>query len=459
MNILPPGCKTNDCTGIAADAAAYSLSDAKYFNGTPVSVVVICPVGGVGCTPGDPVVVTYPPGTFVFPDVEPEDPDSPTTLCLTGCQSQVCRTLAVGATEAQINAAVAEIINEVATQQAECDLCPGCSFGATLALSNLPAYACLGSAYSQSITATTNPVSNPVSFSVSGTLPTGITLSATTPTTATLSGTPTTAGTYNFTMNAQAANGTVTAKAYSVTVVGITTAAALPDAPIDDPYSQALAVSGIAGTLIWGIAAGTLPAGLAFNTTTGVISGTPTTVGTSAFTVFVQNETQQCLKAFTIEVDSVVGDCSVFEDIAWSAPVISGTASGVSATNSITGAASITGPGGSFVQFNGTVPYSGPELSCNVNIDASTLSCDAGFGSNAASIQITISSDIDGVLLTEVLTNAEGGGPDFAGIYDFPFTVPLSAGATLTIFSEFNAGVPDNAGSAAAGGVITIGAP
>lgn len=294
-------CLTNDCGGIEQDAATYTLQDALYFNGTPVTVVIICPVGGVGCTPGESVVVTYPPGTFVLPDV-PVTPGQPFQLCLTGCQSQVCRTLAADATPAQINAAVTAIIQEVAAQQALCDrLPPEYPFGASLSLSSLPPNACLGSGYSQSIVATTSPVSTPVTFSVSGTVPTGLVLSQGT-TTATLSGTPTTAGTFNFTINAQAANGITAARAYSVTVIGITTASLTP-AVIDEPYSQTLTAVGFTGTLLWGVAAGSLPAGLTINSLTGEISGTPTAAVIATFAVFVQSATQQCFKTFGLEVE------------------------------------------------------------------------------------------------------------------------------------------------------------
>ena len=68
-------------------------------------------------------------------------------------------------------------------------------------------------------------------------------------------------------------------------------------------YNQTLAASG--GTLpyTWSLTSGSLPPGLTLNATTGVISGTPTTAGTSSFTTQVRdNVGATAAKALTLTV-------------------------------------------------------------------------------------------------------------------------------------------------------------
>ena len=62
------------------------------------------------------------------------------------------------------------------------------------------------------------------------------------------------------------------------------TTTSVPDGTARTPYSQALASSGGFGARTWTVSAGSLPAGLTLSSG-GVISGTPTSGGTSAFTV------------------------------------------------------------------------------------------------------------------------------------------------------------------------------
>jgi parallel beta-helix repeat protein len=59
----------------------------------------------------------------------------------------------------------------------------------------------------------------------------------------------------------------------------------LASATISTPYNLTLSVAGGSGTYNFALTSGSLPAGLSLNSTAGVVSGTPTTVGTSSFTV------------------------------------------------------------------------------------------------------------------------------------------------------------------------------
>ena len=61
----------------------------------------------------------------------------------------------------------------------------------------------------------------------------------------------------------------------------------LPGGGTSTPYSASLGVAGGAAPYTWSLASGALPAGLTLSSSTGVISGTPTTAGLSTFTVSV----------------------------------------------------------------------------------------------------------------------------------------------------------------------------
>jgi len=59
----------------------------------------------------------------------------------------------------------------------------------------------------------------------------------------------------------------------------------LPVAVVGSPYDTQLAATGGVGSYDWSLSQGSLPAGLSLNAATGLISGTPTAVGTQSVTV------------------------------------------------------------------------------------------------------------------------------------------------------------------------------
>lgn len=73
---------------------------------------------------------------------------------------------------------------------------------------------------------------------------------------------------------------------YDLTITTSTLDAGL----VDSAYSETLTASGGVTPFAWSVISGSLPSGLALTSATGVISGTPTTAGTSNFTVQVTDD-------------------------------------------------------------------------------------------------------------------------------------------------------------------------
>ncbi len=102
----------------------------------------------------------------------------------------------------------------------------------------------------------------------------------------------------------------------AVQSVSITTTS-LPAATVGDGYSTMLNATGGAAPYTWGVTAGSLPGGLTLNPTSGVITGTPASTGTSSFTVTVTDSSTPLLTASSslqIVVDSTVGYWLVASD-------------------------------------------------------------------------------------------------------------------------------------------------
>ncbi len=123
-----------------------------------------------------------------------------------------------------------------------------------------------------------------------GSLPAGLTLNSSS---GVISGSPTTPGTSNFTVTVKdSANNTSAPANLAITVTsGLTILTTnLPNGSVNVPYSQTLsAAGGVPPYSSWTVTSGSLPAGLTLNATSGAISGTPTTAGTSSFSVTVKD--------------------------------------------------------------------------------------------------------------------------------------------------------------------------
>src|SRR5262245_12284450 len=130
-------------------------------------------------------------------------------------------------------------------------------------------------------------------WSVSTSFPANLSLDTTT---GAITGTPTVQGTtsHTFTLHDSSNPSQTVQQTLSLTInaapaVLTITTTSLPAGTVGQAYNQTLQATGGTGSLTWSISAGTLPANLNLNQTTGAISGTPTAAGTSSFTVRVQD--------------------------------------------------------------------------------------------------------------------------------------------------------------------------
>ena len=88
----------------------------------------------------------------------------------------------------------------------------------------------------------------------------------------------------------------------------VTTPPAITDTSLSVGWLGAAYSHTLTGTgdtpLTWGIASGSLPTGLSLNAATGVITGTPTALGTFAFTIMVSNAHGSASRAFRMTINS-----------------------------------------------------------------------------------------------------------------------------------------------------------
>lgn len=138
-------------------------------------------------------------------------------------------------------------------------------------------------------------------------LPAGLTLNAA----GLITGTPTAAGTVTITMRVEDAALVSATNQLTLTInplgLTITTVSPLVSGTVNQAYTVPLVTSGATGALSWTVVSGALPIGVTLSPS-GSLSGTPTTQGTSTFTILVQDSgppQQSNQKAFTLTVNAV----------------------------------------------------------------------------------------------------------------------------------------------------------
>jgi hypothetical protein len=137
----------------------------------------------------------------------------------------------------------------------------------------------------------------------SGLLPAGLALG----TGGALTGIPSVGGAFAFTVRVSDGAGRVATRYLSMTVdlAPTISTGSLPAGDVGTPYAAQLQAAGGSGAYTWSLTGGALPDGLTLSTS-GAISGTPTVIGSSAFTVRVTDEAGATdSRALTIVVASI----------------------------------------------------------------------------------------------------------------------------------------------------------
>jgi len=153
----------------------------------------------------------------------------------------------------------------------------------TIGPPNLPNGA-VGVNYNQTLTASGGTPTYTYTIT-GGALPAGMSLSPG----GALTGPPSANGTFNFTVKATDANGCMGTQSYTLVICGTITVnpsnPTLTVGTVGTPYSQGFTQLGGSGTITWSNPGGGLAGGLTLDSSTGVLSGMPTTAGGFTFTI------------------------------------------------------------------------------------------------------------------------------------------------------------------------------
>lgn len=182
------------------------------------------------------------------------------------------------------------------------------------------ASAALGMPYSASLSASGG--TGAITFSLSGgALPSGLNLSSA----GVISGTPSAAGLASFTILATDSASNSVSRQLSILVNSppiVISTVSLPVGNLGSAYSAAVAATGGSGTLSFSLSAGALPVGLSL-APSGQISGTPTVIGSSSFTILVNDSFSNSTSGtFSIQV---VSPLSITSSTALSATTVGAT--------------------------------------------------------------------------------------------------------------------------------------
>ena len=136
----------------------------------------------------------------------------------------------------------------------------------------------------------------PYAWTASGSVPPGLTVFSS----GIIQGIPTAAGNYGFLVSVTDRNQLSTSKSFTIVIIGpvlsIATVSPLPNGSVGQAYSQTLVASNGTAPYAWSAGAG-IPPGLNLDPSTGIISGTPSLVGSYTFSVTVTDSAKNTASA------------------------------------------------------------------------------------------------------------------------------------------------------------------
>ncbi len=186
-----------------------------------------------------------------------------------------------------------------------------------LCFANSPPGGCLGEPYEFDFEVVGNELADGGYFWTSFDLPPGLELNAFT---GQVTGTPTVPGSYFVLVDVFGGNNSFNTNSFTICIMEIENASVLTDATIDQPYLEPLTQTPAdVSSEVWTVVVGPLPPGITL-ASNGALSGTPTTVGTYAFTLRVaatcDGQSVTCQKDFILEVFACSLTCASAGSIA-----------------------------------------------------------------------------------------------------------------------------------------------
>nr|WP_211162536.1 putative Ig domain-containing protein [Aeromonas sp. DNRA1] len=315
-----------------------------------------------------------------------------------------------------------------------------------------------------SATVAANSSANSITLNITGTATSVAIASAANHGTATASGTSITytpaagyAGSDSFTYTATNANGTSSPATVTITVSApsiVVSPGALSNGSVGMAYSQTITATGGSAPYTYAITAGSLPAGLSLNTSSGLISGTPSASGTFNLTVTATDANSASgFQAYSLVINGLVPVAgAVSATVAANSSAnsitlnITGTATSVAVAS--TASNGIATASGTSITYTPTAGFSGPDSFTYTATNASGTSSPATVTITVSTPSITLnpgtlSNGSVGTAYSQTITASGGSAP-----YSYAITAgALPEGLSLNATSGLISGTPSTAGT------------